>query len=326
MTIKTKKPIAASTLSRARDILRKHKSVDFTNRVELDDAIQAQPHPSMGSIVLDHLIGGGHFDNHFYKGDLRCPVSPQGGNIIEIFGDAEPAKTTLALEAAVQVQKAGGTVLFLDYGSAFLPVYAKEIGVSFNEDQWDLYCPATWEEGAEILKVMIQVGVDMVIVDSKSAEGLFSGPQSDFLPTIAADLRQSGTSLVYLTGTDEDTCALKFYAHLRIKLRKFLTERGEKQPSCNLIHAECIKNKVSRHQGYKIDFALRCGEGIDNPRPLIDICATRGFIHKADSWYIYTDPHGQEFREQSVGKFRNLLINKKAITKPMIKIIYANSQ
>jgi recombination protein RecA len=335
-----------SNLAKARAALKKNKKIDFKNRVELDpnnttpvDAI------STGSLVIDFLIGGNKLPN----GQRQCPGLPRG-RMTEIYGPEGSGKTTLALEAAVKCQSEGGSVCFLDYENAIAPAYAQALGVDFSDDKWDLYSPITWEEGAEIIKIMVNAKVDLIIIDSVSAMvpqatfekdvsetgqiGLLARLQSSFLPNLVHDLRHSGTSLIYLnqlrcriktskydTGPDEDTSggrALKYYASLRLKIKRVKTEYSkiendltgdsEKQPICNIVRAQCTKNKVSMHQGHSTDFVLRYGEGIDNVRSIMDIAENRNLIQRAGAWYKFVDQQGEEQSLQGKENLRDYLL------------------
>lgn len=337
-----------SNLAKARSALKKNKTVDFKNRVELDpNNTEAVPALSTGSLVVNFLIGGNKLPN----GQAQCPGIPRG-RITEIYGPEGSGKTTLALETAVQTQQAGGSVCFLDYENAIAPAYAQALGVDFSEDKWDLYSPHTWEEGAEIIKIMVNAGVDLIIVDSVSAMvpqatfekdasemgqiGLLARLQSGFLPNLVHDLRKSGTSLIYLnqmrsriktsrydTGPDEDTSggrALKYYCSLRLKLKRVKTEYNtiendltgdsEKQPVCNIVRAQCVKNKVSMHQGHSTDFVLRYGEGIDNVRSIMDIAENRKIIKRAGAWYKFVDNRGEEQSLQGKENLRDYFLEE----------------
>lgn len=316
------------------------------NRVHLDpNKMEAHPAISTGSLVLDFMIGGQKLPN----GQRQCPGIPRG-RITEIYGNEGAGKTTVALETAIQVQGLGGSVCFLDYENALAPTYAQALGVDFSEDKWDLYCPITWEEGAEIMKTMVGAGVDLIIVDSVSAMvpqatfekdpsetgqiGLLARLMSNFLPNIVGDLRKSGTSLVFINqlrsriktskyeaGPDEDTSggrAIKYYASLRLKVKKIkseyanlqndLTGDSEKQAICNIVRAQCTKNKVSSHQGFTSDFVLRYGEGIDNARSIMDIAETRKLIKRAGAWYSFVDATGKEQSFQGKENLRDFLL------------------
>jgi recombination protein RecA len=341
----------SSTLAKARAAIKKNKKIDLDNRVQLDpnnaEAVEAI---STGSLVLDFLIGGNKLPN----GKRQCPGIPRS-RITELYGPEGSGKTTLALETAAKVQSQGGSVCFLDYENAIAPAYAQSLGVDFSEDKWDLFTPITWEEGAEIIKIMTNAGVDLIIVDSVSAMvpqatfekdpsetgqiGLLARLQSHFLPNLVNDLRKSGTSLMYLnqlrsriktsrydTGPDEGTSggrALKYYASLRLKVKRVRTEYdniendltgdSEKQPICNIVRAQCTKNKVSPHQGHSTDFVIRYGEGIDNVRSIADIAENRKLIRRAGAWYKLVDQHGEEQSLQGKENLRNYLLDNEDV-------------
>lgn len=335
-----------SSLAKARAALKKNKNVDAHSRVPLDpNTIEAVPAISTGSLIVDFMIGG----NKLPSGEMQCPGIPRG-RITEIYGAEGSGKTTLALEAAVKCQQEGGTVCFLDYENAISPAYAQTLGIDFSEDKWDLYTPTTWEEGAEIIKIMVAAKVDMIIIDSVSAMvpqatfekgpaemgqiGLLARLQSGFLPNMVQELRRSGTALVYLNqmrsriktskydaGPDEDTSggrALKYYASLRIKLKRVKTEYTqvhneltgdtEKQPICNIVRAQCVKNKCSMHQGHTTDYVLRYGEGIDNIRSILDIAQSRKLVKAAGAWYKFVDTHGEEQSMQGKENLRDFMM------------------
>jgi len=339
-----------SNLAKARAALKKNSKVDFKNRVELDpENMQAIPAISTGSLVIDYLIGGNKLSN----GQRQCPGIPRG-RMTEIYGPEGSGKTTLALETAIKCQQDGGSVVFLDFENAIAPAYAQSLGVDFNEDKWDLYSPTTWEEGAEIIKIMVNAGVDLIIVDSVSAMvpqatfekdpseqgqiGLLARLQSMFLPNLVHDLRKSGTALIYLnqmrsriktskydTGPDEDTSggrALKYYASLRLKLKRTRTEYtkvennltgdSEKQPICNIVRAQNVKNKCSMHQGHSTDFVLRYGEGIDNVRSIMDIAENRKILNRSGAWYKFVDSTGVEQSLQGKEAVRDFLFENQS--------------
>lgn len=259
--------------------------------------------------------------------------------------------TTVAIHAAINAQRAGGSVVFMDYEHAFSPTYAADLGLNVeDEDTFILLQPAHWEEGAEIIQAMCQAGVDLIIVDSLAAmkpqrdvEGDVSNTgqvghiarlQSSFLPKIVKDVEQSNTSLVYLnqlrsriktsmydSGPDEETSggrALKYYASLRIMLKRVRTEyamveneltgKDEKQPISNIIRAKNVKNKVSKHQGHQGEFVIRYGEGVDNVRSVIDIGEARKVITRSGAWYSFCGANGEEVKAQGKENLRDHLL------------------
>jgi recombination protein RecA len=130
----------------------------------IETAPSTLPHVPSGSIVVDNLIGGTKAQDG--KGQV-CPGFPRR-YITEIFGPESSGKTTLALSAVASVQRAGGTVLYLDFEHALHHGYAKQIGVKFDKSL-SLYGPETLEEGLKMMLVGIMTGVDLIVVDSVAA-------------------------------------------------------------------------------------------------------------------------------------------------------------
>lgn len=233
-------------------------SLKSQNDVDLDESkvdLSGQQEPiscvSTGSLVLNYLIGG----NKLEGGERQCPGIPRG-RISEIFGPQGSGKTTLGIETAVQCQENGGSVCYLDYENAVVPEYARNLGLSFEEDKFQLFQPRHWEEGAEIITSMIKAGVDLIIVDSVAAMkpksavegdasesgqiGHLARKMSEWLPKITHPMKESESALVlinqlrsrvstsmYDTGPDEETSggrAIKYYCSLRLKLRNVKTE------------------------------------------------------------------------------------------------------
>jgi recombination protein RecA len=328
--------------------LKKNKNVDLKKvQVDLSDSQKPIPCIPTGSVVLDYLIGGYRTES----GGKRCPGIPRG-RITEIFGPEGSGKTTVAIQAAIRCQQEGGSVLFLDYEHAFAPTYAADLGLNVeDEETFMLMQPRHWEEGAEIIKVMIDAGVDLIIVDSLAAMkpqrnvedndvsatgqvGHIARLQSEFLPKVVGDVEQSGTSLIYINqlrsriktsrydaGPDEETSggrALKYYASLRISLKRVKTEyaqveneltgRSEKQPISNIIRAKNVKNKVSKHQGHQAEFVIRYGEGIDNVRSVIDIGEARKVVKRSGAWYSFEGAGGEEVKAQGKEGLRTHLL------------------
>lgn len=259
--------------------------------------------------------------------------------------------TTVAIHTAIQAQRAGGTVCFLDYEHAFAPTYAADIGLELD-DSFLLVQPRHWEEGAEIIQTMAKAGVDLIIVDSVAAMkpqsevenqdvsytgqvGHIARLQSSFLPKIVNTLEESGTALIYINqlrsrikmsmydaGPDEESSggrALRYYASLRMQVKRTrveyaqveneLTGSSEKQPISNIIRAQNVKNKVSKHQGRSADFVIRYGEGIDNVRSVIDIAEARKIIKRAGAWYTFMGSDGTETKTQGKEGLRNHFID-----------------
>lgn len=215
------------------------------------------PHVPTGALVIDQLIGGTPLEDG--SGQV-CPGYPCG-RIIEIYGAESSGKTTLALAAIVQAQKAGGLAMFLDYENSLHHGYAKAIGVDFSPERLLYYTPSTFEEGMKMMGIAIRAGVDIVVVDSvaamipqkemekkelgeAAAVGVLARAMSNVLPKLVQILKDSNTFVIFLNqtrstistfagaGIPEDNTAggkaLKFYSALRLKLTKTKAESIEK--------------------------------------------------------------------------------------------------
>lgn len=229
-------------------IMQKKKTVDMKD-VLVDPAAQSKGFEciSTGSLIVDNLIGGQTLAN----GDKVCPGFPRG-RLIEIYGGEGSGKTTLALQAAVSCQRAGGTILYLDYENAISFPYAGALGLETSAESFMYANPSCWEDGAELISGAIDAAIDLIIVDSVAAMvpkatlegkdisaqgriGMLAGLNSAFLPKIMGPLKQSESVLLFInqirsriktsmydTGPDEDTSggkAIKFFASLRMKLQ-----------------------------------------------------------------------------------------------------------
>jgi recombination protein RecA len=242
-----------SRLKKAISSLKSNDEVDLDDtKVDLSGQEEPVPCISTGSIVLNYMVGGNKLDN----GERQCPGIPRG-KITEVFGPQGSGKTTLGIEAAVKCQENGGSVCYIDYENALVPEYAKNLGLSFEEDKFQLFQPPHWEAGAEIILAMIKEQVDLIIVDSVAAMkpkkaveendasstgqiGHLARLMSAYLPKITHPMKKSETALMFInqlrsrvktsrydTGPDEETSggrALKYYCSLRVKLKKRKTE------------------------------------------------------------------------------------------------------
>lgn len=259
--------------------------------------------------------------------------------------------TTVAIHTAINVLDNGGSVCFLDYEHAFSPIYANDLGLDITNPNFILLQPRHFEEGAEIINAMAESGVDLIIVDSVAAMvskklvesgdmgstgqiGVIPRLLSSFLPRMVGTLAETGSSLVFINqlrsriktsqfdyGPDEDTTggkAMKFYASLRLEVRRVkteyaeivnnLTDAKEKQAITNIVRARNIKNKVSSHQGHTAEFAIRYGQGIDNVRSIIDVAESRKIVVRGGAWYSFAGPDGEEKKVQGKEGLRDYLI------------------
>lgn len=231
----------------------------FTGQKPVGFNQRALPCVSSGSINIDHLIGGVLAPD---KSGPLCPGYPRG-RITEIFGPEASGKTTLTLEAIVEVQRKGGNAMFLDFEHALSHKYAKDLGVDFESRRLMLYQPDNMEQGLDMMRLGLLTGVDLIVVDSVAAmvpkaemEKNFEDPNkigvlalklAQALPKIVKFLKPSeknplGTAVIFINqtralistsgyggGGGGDTTAggkaLKFYAYLRLQTTCIRTER-----------------------------------------------------------------------------------------------------
>jgi recombination protein RecA len=213
------------------------------------------PHLPSGAIAVDSLIGGTPLID---GGGLVCPGYPRG-RLVEIYGAESSGKTTLALAAAVQAQRARQGVLYLDYENAIHHGYARSIGVNFEESYLSLYSPTTLEEGMKMMYLAIRQGIGLVVIDSVAAMlpkaeleknlndpaaiGFLARAMSSVLPKMTQWLKEQPAVVIFINQVraniskssygpgDDNTAggkAVKFYASLRLKLTRIKSEFIEK--------------------------------------------------------------------------------------------------
>ena len=266
-----------------------------------------------GSYALDRAIGVGGIPK---------------GRITEIFGPESSGKTTLALHIIAEAQKRGGIAVFIDAEHALDPKYAEKIGV----DVENLYIsqPDYGEQALEIAETLIRSGaVDVVVIDSVAAlvpkdelEGNIGdthvGKQarlmSQALRKLKGEVNKSKTAFIFINqirekigvmfGNPETTPggrALKFFADLRLDIRKIgeLKEGGEKKG--NKVRVRVVKNKLAP-PFQEAEFEIHYGEGICKICDIIDVATDLGILTKSGAWYSYGDKKIGQGREQ-VKKF-----------------------
>jgi len=207
-------------------------------------------------VQIDTIIGGELTRD---KKEMKCPGFPKG-RIIEIYGAESSGKTTLALQLALAVQRAGGRVLFLDYEHALDIEYAEAIGIDFESGTFEVFQPETFEDGIKIMLLACHEKVDLIVTDSVAAMipaselekkvddpqkiGILASTMSKYLPRLNMRLEQSGTTCVFINQTraaistgggrapaEDNTSggkALKFYCYLRLKTTRIKSETVEK--------------------------------------------------------------------------------------------------
>jgi recombination protein RecA len=251
-----------------------------------------------GSISLDVALGIGGYPR---------------GRIVEIYGPESSGKTSLALHAVANAQKAGGIAAFIDAEHALDPVYAQKLGV--DTDALLVSQPDTGEQALEIADMLIRSGaIDIIVVDSVAAlvpkaeiegemgdshVGLQARLMSQALRKVAGALNQTKTTAIFINqlrekigvmfGSPETTTggkALKFYASVRLDVRRIETLKDGTDAVGNRTRVKVVKNKMS--PPFKVaEFDILYGVGISREGSLIDLGVEQGIVRKSGAWYTY---------------------------------------
>ncbi len=251
-----------------------------------------------GSIALDVALGIGGLPR---------------GRIIEIYGPESSGKTTLALHAIANAQNEGGIVAIVDAEHALDPDYAKALGV--DTDALLVSQPDTGEQALEITDMLVRSGaVDLIVIDSVAAlvpraeiegemgdshVGLQARLMSQALRKITGGLNNSGTTAIFINqlrekvgvmfGSPETTSggrALKFYASVRLDIRRIETMKDAGEAVGNRTRVKVVKNKVSS-PFRQAEFDILYGQGISREGSLIDVGVEQGIVRKSGAWYTY---------------------------------------
>jgi recombination protein RecA len=265
---------------------------------------------STGSLGLDIALGIGGLPK---------------GRIIEIYGPESSGKTTLALQTLAEAQKRGGICAFVDAEHALDPVYARKLGV--NVDDLLISQPDTGEQALEIADTLVRSGaVEVLVVDSVAAltpKAELEGEMGDALPglqarlmsqamrKLTASISKSNCMVIFINqirmkigvmfGSPETTTggnALKFYASVRLDIRRIGTIKERDEVVGNQTRVKVVKNKVA--PPFKmVEFDIMYGEGISKTGELVDLGVTAGVVEKSGSWFSYNGERIGQGRENA---------------------------
>ena len=269
-----------------------------------------------GSIALDIALGIGGLPR---------------GRVIEIYGPESSGKTTVALHAVANAQRNGGIAAFIDAEHALDPEYAKKLGV--DTDALLVSQPDTGEQALEIMDMLIRSGaIDIVVIDSVAAlvpkaeiegemgdshVGLQARLMSQALRKITGALNASGTTAIFINqlrekigvffGSPETTTggkALKFYASVRMDIRRIETLKEGTDAVGNRTRVKIVKNKMAP-PFKQAEFDIMYGVGISREGSLIDMGVEHGIVRKSGSWFTYEGDQLGQGKENARGFLRD---------------------
>lgn len=247
------------------------------------------------------------------------------GRIVEIFGPESSGKTTLTLHAIAELQKAGGTCAFIDAEHALDPLYARKLGV--NTDDLIVSQPDSGEQALEIADTLVRSGgIGLVVIDSVAAlvpraeiegemgeshMGLQARLMSQALRKLTGSISKTNCTVIFINqirmkigimfGNPETTTggnALKFYASVRLDIRRISTIKEKEEAVGNQVRVKVVKNKVAPPFRV-VDFDIMYNQGISRQGEIIDLGVKLGIIEKSGAWFAYNNNKLGQGRENA---------------------------